>query len=300
MRKVWPVVVILTLIVCALPAIAQDEAQAEAPLATIEQFSDATAKMMRQEDTSFDFQNAVLVPQDRETQVRIQSAMLLLQMTLAVSPVPDQAKEMTEDMAVVEMRPETIPFVMRNVQGEWKIDLEATVDRLPDRVRSVVEPSDEMMEAEMERGATNACYNNLNQLGIAALMYAKDNDGVLPDADEWMEQVAKYLEDESVLKCPAADEDYAYAMNENLDGMNVNEIESPATTVLFFESTQDARNASGTGASVPSPPRHSVGNGFAFANGRAKFQEETPNFDPTVEAPAQEGNQQVPPPTRAE
>ncbi|MFO7947138.1 MAG: hypothetical protein R6V19_10005 [Armatimonadota bacterium] len=299
MSKIWAPLVMLALIVTAIPAVAQDDAQATAALDMIEQFGDATTKMMKEENTDFAFADALLLPEDREAQIRIQSAMFLLQTILAVAPTPENVTEMTDDTAVVTMTPEPVPFVLRNVNGQWRIDLEATVDNLPENARAVVEPTEEAMQQEKERATAGACYNNLRQLGRAALIYAQEHDGTLPDADSWMDQLEEYVNDDSVLQCPAAqDVKYGYAMNERLDGVNVEDINNLAHTVLFFASTLDTRNAAGNKETIPAPARHSMGNGFAFADGHAELREDVPNFDPDANAATQEGtpeNQPAPP-----
>jgi len=80
------------------------------------------------------------------------------------------------------------------------------------------------------------CAGNLQQLGTAALMYAADQDGMLPDAD-WVAGLMPYLADERVLACPQRpDVAVGYALNEAVLGLQQNDIVEPHAVVLFFES----------------------------------------------------------------
>lgn len=285
MRTILIALVILCLIATVIPAAAQ-QAEAEGALEMMNQFRQATMKMMDREESDFDFQAHLIVPEDTEAQIRAMSAIFILQMTMMTAPQPDAATEATEDSAVVTVDPQPVSFVLKKVEDTWKIDLEATLDGLPEDLREVVEPSEEMMEAATKRAQTSSCLSNLKQLGLAAMMYAQDHDETLPDADEWMDQIEPYHKNEELLKCPAApDLEYGYAMNANLSGLKLAEVKSPADTVLLFDSTLGTRNAKCTGVSIPDPARHQGGNNFVFADGHASTESGTPNFDYTAEVP---------------
>ncbi len=53
------------------------------------------------------------------------------------------------------------------------------------------------------------------------------------------------------------------------------DLESPAATVLLFESTDGKKNASDRGESLPSPGRHNGGTDYALADGYVKWVSDT-------------------------
>jgi prepilin-type processing-associated H-X9-DG protein len=67
-------------------------------------------------------------------------------------------------------------------------------------------------------------------------------------------------------------------MNAALSGKKLSEIANPGQTVLLFESAKPGLVTSGRATDVATPPRHSGGNCFAFADGHAKCQKEPPEF----------------------
>lgn len=124
-----------------------------------------------------------------------------------------------------------------------------------------------------------ACVSNLRELALAAAMYAMDWDGKLPDADKWVSQLTKYLADAHVLKCPSApDLECGYAMNAALSGVVLEKLQSPAETVLFFDSHLGTMNAAGGRDAVCAPGRHGGGNCYAFADGHATWLPEIPDL----------------------
>lgn len=291
MRKTLVALVVLCLIAAAVPAVAQeaaDESQApDTPVKLMQQLREAMMDI-RGDTLDFDLRRHLIMPEDPVEQTKAMSAFMLVMMT-AFAPEPRTTDEATEDMAVVTMDPEPIPFVMKKIDGTWMIDLIATVERLPEHVQEALQPDEGTMQQAQAQARQSNCLANLKQLGLGAMMYAQDHDETLPDADRWMDQLEPYIENEALLKCPAAlDLEYGYAMNAELSGQELADVKSPADTVLFFDSTLDTRNASGTGDSLPAPPRHPEGNAFAFADGHVTAAAGVPNFDLAAEAPASE------------
>ncbi|MBM3499563.1 MAG: hypothetical protein FJX74_12960 [Armatimonadetes bacterium] len=106
--------------------------------------------------------------------------------------------------------------------------------------------------ADLVEGETmsSTCSQNLAYLAGAARRFARDNDGLLPAADTWAEDLAPYLIDapdpNALFVCPAAPElEYAYAINDAVAGHNTAEFRGRGNTVLFFESDQDRPSAAG-------------------------------------------------------
>ncbi|MFP3904631.1 MAG: thioredoxin family protein [Armatimonadota bacterium] len=293
MRNTLVALVVVCLIGVAFPAVAQeaaaDEPQApDTPVQLMQQLREAMTAHSRGDTPDFNLQEHLIMPEDSVEQTKVMSAFTLLLMT-SFAPEPHETTEATEDMAVVTMDPEPIPFVMKNVDGTWMIDLIATIDRLPDHVQEALEPGEEAMQQAQAQAQQSNCLANLKQLGLGAMMYAEDHDGTLPDADKWMDELEPYVKNEALLKCPASpDVEYGYAMNADLSGAGLDDIKSPADTVLFYDSTLGTRNASGSGDSLPAPPRHMQGNGVVFADGHATIAPGSPNFDIAAEAPASE------------
>jgi hypothetical protein len=123
-----------------------------------------------------------------------------------------------------------------------------------------------------EEGMKAQCQSNLKQIAIAMLMYAKDNDGYLPPPERWKDALnSKYTKNEKIFMCPST-RTYArnYAMNSALRGMRLKDIRNPERAVLVFES-QPGDNAHGGPEILPKKPRHSIGDGFAFADYHTKW-----------------------------
>jgi prepilin-type processing-associated H-X9-DG protein len=69
-------------------------------------------------------------------------------------------------------------------------------------------------------------------------MYADANTNTCPAAATWCDDVLAEVGSEKILQCPAAHKDGRshYAYNSNLDGLDINKVKDPTTTVLIFES----------------------------------------------------------------
>ena len=162
-----------------------------------------------------------------------------------------------------------LKLVLIQVEGKWKIDLEATWALLPEAIRAVAEGP------ARERGEQEACLSNLKQLTLAALMFAQDHDQTLPSAEKWTDEIMPYIKNEALLRCPAAPElECGYALNRDLAGKKLNALPNPAEAILFFDSNLGKRNATGTLEDVAIPGRHNGGNNYAFADGHCKWSAE--------------------------
>lgn len=116
-----------------------------------------------------------------------------------------------------------------------------------------------------------ACQSNLQQLGLANLIYSQDNDERFPDAEKWCEDLALYYNrNNRILACPALEFPYGYAMNRNLSKISRSKIKEPERTVVLFDSTKGTINASDAGESLPRPGRHLERNNFCFADGHVE------------------------------
>ena len=126
---------------------------------------------------------------------------------------------------------------------------------------------------------------NLKVIGLALVMYEQDYHERMPDAKHWMDQITPYLDqialyrrDRSVFYDPfrPGQKRYGYAYNQNCAGKTLMVADSPAETVIVFDSTMRTKNASDTGQSLrinPSPSsrmRH-LGSNYVFIDGHVKF-----------------------------
>jgi prepilin-type processing-associated H-X9-DG protein len=122
------------------------------------------------------------------------------------------------------------------------------------------------------------CRTNLKMLCLALLMYSSDYDGPFPIASQWCDSVYPYLKNEKVFCCPAASAGYGYSLNRGLDRSHLKAVYSPATTVMVFDSSAGAKNASDLGQSLCRPPRHPDGNNFGYVDGHAVAQTSPQQF----------------------
>jgi len=106
------------------------------------------------------------------------------------------------------------------------------------------------------------CERNLSRLVAAALAFVRQNEGLLPSADTWQDDIAPYLLEqgagEDPYRCPAGDQiEFAYAINADIAGKDARTLRGHEHIALFFECDKDVISASGyprTDAS--SPGRH--------------------------------------------
>ncbi len=124
---------------------------------------------------------------------------------------------------------------------------------------------------------------NLKAIGQALVHYVDSKPNLrLPDAKHWMDQIAPYLPDRSVLFDPfqPGKHRYGYAFNRNCSDKSLMFANAPAETVIVFDSTLETRNASDDGASLRINPAldrsqgiriSPAGSNYGFVDGHAKF-----------------------------
>lgn len=111
------------------------------------------------------------------------------------------------------------------------------------------------------------CRRHLKLLAQAIHRYAQAHGGALP-GQNWVDEIAQYLENQDVLRCPARPElAVGYAMNDKLIGALMQELVDPERTVLLFETTLDAANPAGGPEAVPAAGVHEDGINVLFLNG---------------------------------
>jgi prepilin-type processing-associated H-X9-DG protein len=128
------------------------------------------------------------------------------------------------------------------------------------------------MQKEFIGGQKAECLMNVKELTFAALRFADDHDGQLPDAASWADEVAPYLsESRAAFQCPSANNrSFAYTYNSSLSRMKLGDVKEPQTTVLIFESDV-GRNAAGGPELLVAVPRHLGGDNYGFVDGHATW-----------------------------
>jgi hypothetical protein len=126
---------------------------------------------------------------------------------------------------------------------------------------------------------TTTCLSNVKQIGLAQMMYVSDYDERLPAASRWMTDSEPYIRNRNVYRCPTvamtSPQGYGYAFNSRLSLKQLKHVKSPADTVMVYDSSSTAWNASDVATSMPKPGRHRTGAQFAnsvgYVDGHAKL-----------------------------
>lgn len=163
----------------------------------------------------------------------------------------------------------------------WMLDEfrgdDGTLDATSDKarmLREVLDPADFQLpvpdnpKKKTPEALEEGCISHLKQISLATTMYVQDNDGRLPDARRWLFELAIYNQKlhHALSSCPASELTYGYAMNRNLSGAILEEVQQPERTVLFFECDSGQCSAHDAGESLPKAGRHKGRNVFLFAD----------------------------------
>ena len=108
---------------------------------------------------------------------------------------------------------------------------------------------------------------------MAALAYAQQHDGRLPQGETWCDELRAYTKGEDVFTCPEVpDLRCGYAYNAALSGVDAESIPDPMQTVVIYES--DAGwNAAGGPELLPAEARHLGGENYGFADGHVAWMD---------------------------
>jgi len=124
------------------------------------------------------------------------------------------------------------------------------------------------------------CQSNLKQLSLGILMYVQDYDGRYPLAHNWAAGIDPYVKNAGVFRCPSRpDQPVGYAFNSNLGGQPYEGVESPAGTVMLFDSSAGRTMRSQYPYQLPSPADtgeswlgiHNGGANVVYADGHVKW-----------------------------
>lgn len=90
---------------------------------------------------------------------------------------------------------------------------------------------------------------NAKQQALALLMYAGDNDDVLPPGEKWMDAVMPYLKNKKMFKDPmlkgSGPDEYGYAFLSPLSMVKISQVEHHEDVPLTFPSIDANWNAGG-------------------------------------------------------
>lgn len=113
--------------------------------------------------------------------------------------------------------------------------------------------------------------NNAKLLCVKINLYCDENDGSFPPVDNWPDALEPYISNEKFFTSSFATEaGRAWAMNENLDGLKITDINHPHRTVLIFESRFNSPPAGGLEL-LPVRPRGRRGYVIGFLDGHAEL-----------------------------
>ena len=113
--------------------------------------------------------------------------------------------------------------------------------------------------------------NQAKQICVAMIRYSEENDGRLPQVDNWPVTLPPYLGDGVILESPFAPHaGRVWAMNAYLDGRRLRDIKQPARTVLIFEAGPGGPPAGGREL-LSNGPRGRKGYVIGFLDGHVEI-----------------------------
>jgi len=115
------------------------------------------------------------------------------------------------------------------------------------------------------------CLSNVKNIALGLQMYAQDNDGILPAADAWCDQLDDYVKNRRVFLCQRSwGTPSAYAYNDALNRAQLAGLSDPASLIAIFESNAGG-NAHGGPELLVKEPRHLGGDNWGFADGHVSW-----------------------------
>jgi hypothetical protein len=123
-----------------------------------------------------------------------------------------------------------------------------------------------------QKAGSIQCVNSVKQLNLGLLMYSGEHKDLFPSGTNWCDAIKPYMKDDQAFLCPKGKpgERCHFAFNARLAGKELKDLQSPATTVLIFE-TDGGWNVSGGPELLPANPRHSTIHVVGFADGHVEL-----------------------------
>lgn len=204
-------------------------------------------------------------------------------------PYDTQVRGTSAGQTIVSVSPASSPkareVVVLAQDGGFRVDVKATYGRWNNlsgpqletawlKLTGTSSPSDNPFARVRDNARRASCQSNMKQMMLGVIMYEQDHDEKAPPARKWIDAILPYVKAEQAFQCPSLLETkggkgYGYAFNQNLSGISLAAMESPATTVNIYETSNPARNwfGPGTGRAY----RHGGGSNIAFADGHIKW-----------------------------
>ena len=122
-----------------------------------------------------------------------------------------------------------------------------------------------------QRAGSIQCMNSVKQLNLGIIMYTGDHKDQFPSGTNWCDAIKPYVKNDKAFLCPKGKpgERCHFAFNARLAGREVKDVQTPAETVLIYE-TDGGWNVSGGPELLPAPPRHGNNQIVGFADGHAE------------------------------
>jgi len=81
------------------------------------------------------------------------------------------------------------------------------------------------------------CQCNIEQIALGMMIFARDHDGRLPNAETWVEELEPIIKTRAVLKCRGdwSRQQVSYAMVPRYSEAKLKDIAKPAETILIYE-----------------------------------------------------------------
>jgi prepilin-type processing-associated H-X9-DG protein len=123
-----------------------------------------------------------------------------------------------------------------------------------------------------QKASSIQCMNNVKQLNLGLIMYANDNKDLFPSGAKWCDLVMPYEQASQAFVCPQGKPGQRshYAFNAKLVGRELKDVQSPAQTVLIFE-TDGGWNVAGGRELLPATPRHNGAHAIGFVDGHVEI-----------------------------
>ncbi len=131
-----------------------------------------------------------------------------------------------------------------------------------------------IMRSQGQSIGSNNCLHNLHELARASILYASENDDLLPGVG-WDDSLLKQEPDEVIYACPAQrrldPKSSGYALSKRVAVQPISKIPSPNREFMFFDSKVTEPGSVDDPSNVSQPPRHRNGsaNNVVYVDGHS-------------------------------